>query len=319
MARWRFPLYWWEVLALSIVLAFSGVVWYLVASWGKAKKQIFQPRVSTITYPEASFSVSSPPQTSQYRTFLFLGMGGAGHPGGALTDSIQVVILNPETKAVSLISVPRDLYLKVNGCGYHKINTMYWCGERLGEGGGEFAKKLVGEILGLRIDYYVKMDFSGFRDLVDLLGGVDVYVEKNFSDRVVGLYLTKGWHHLDGETALRYVRTRYTDSDFDRSRRQQQVILALKKKLLSAGFYLNPYKIYRFIKILSSHLRTDIPYEETLRYLRELDEFEVKKTYVIDNRKDNLLYASWRGGAYVLLPVGGDFSRIQAKVKELLP
>jgi len=195
---------------------------------------------------------------------------------------------------------------------------MFWCGDRYYGGGGDYAKELVSSVLGIPINYYVKMDFYGFRELIDALGGLDIEVEKNFNDSVVDLYLTAGWHHLDGETVLRYVRSRYTDSDFDRSRRQQQVILALKDKFLKDKVYLNPFRLYHIIKILSSHLRTDISYNQTISFLKEIPNFSLKNNYVIDNRKDGLLYSSYRNGAYVLLPYGGNFAKIQAKVKEVL-
>ncbi|MCD6195092.1 LCP family protein [bacterium] len=319
----NFRLFWWEIVALAVVLLFTGFLAYGYFFLAQAKNNIFQPKVSSIASYETeedksqSAYIPSSVDFSGYTSFLLLGSGGAGHPGGALVDSIQVLILKDSGEAY-LISLPRDLYLKVGKCGFHKINTMFWCGDRYYGGGGDYAKELVSSVLGIPINYYVKMDFYGFRELIDALGGLDIEVEKNFNDSVVDLYLTAGWHHLDGETVLRYVRSRYTDSDFDRSRRQQQVILALKDKFLKDKVYLNPFRLYHIIKILSSHLRTDISYNQTISFLKEIPNFSLKNNYVIDNRKDGLLYSSYRNGAYVLLPYGGNFAKIQAKVKEVL-
>ncbi len=323
--RVSFRLFWWEIVALVIVLGFTGCLVYGYLFLVKAKDNIFRPRVSSISssvdiesqVEKNTVSVAQKVDFEGYTSFLLLGSGGAGHPGGALVDSIQVLVLK-DSGEVFMISLPRDLYLRVGRCGYHKINTMFWCGERYYGNGGEFSKQLVSSVLGIPINYYVKMDFYGFRQLVDTLGGLDIDVEKNFNDSVVGLYLSKGWHHLDGETVLRYVRSRYTDSDFDRSRRQQQVILALKDKLLRTRIYLNPFKLYRIIKILSTHLRTDLSFNQTLHYLKRTQEFSFKQSYVIDNRKDGLLYSRYQNGAYVLLPSGGNFSKIQTKVRAIL-
>lgn len=319
----RFKLFWWEVVALVIVLIITGLLvcgYFFLTS---AKNSIFQPQVSSMDsladreLKEESSQVPVGVDFSGYTSFLLLGSGGAGHPGGALVDSIQVLVLKDSGEAY-LISLPRDLYLKVGKCGYHKINTMFWCGEKYYGNGGEFSKQQVADILGIPIDYYVKMDFYGFRQLVDTLGGLDINVEKNFNDSVVDLYLDAGWRHLDGETVLKYVRSRYTDSDFDRSRRQQQVILALKDKFLKDRIYLNPFRLYEIIKILSSHLRTDVAYSQTLSFLKKIQNFSLEGSYVIDNRKDGLLYSTYRNGAYVLLPQGGSFEKIQAKAREVL-
>jgi len=313
---------WWEVLILILVLFITAFLIYFFFFIAKAKDQIFQPKVSSVISSifeiDEEVKESKSFDFSNYQSFLLLGIGGEGHAGGALTDSIQVLVLNKYTKDAYLISLPRDLYLKVGNCGEQKINTMFWCGEKTEAGGGAFSKNLVSYVLGIPIDYYVRMDFSGFRDLVNILGGLTIEVEKDFSDSMVSLYIPQGIHHLDGEIVLKYVRSRYTDSDFDRSRRQQQVILAIKDKFLAAKIYLNPIKLYQLINILSQHLRTDIAYQDAIGLVSQFASIKIKNTYVIDNRKDNLLYNATQGGAYILLPKAGDFSQIQEKVQQLL-
>jgi len=323
--RKRNILAWWEILILIVVFIITSFLVYVFFFATKAKKQIFQPKISSAYYykidnTKNNSKIKSLIFPSSYVSFLFLGIGGADYPGGSLTDSIQVVIIDKETKDIYLVSLPRDLWVNNGNCGYQKINTMFWCGESYYQNGGQFAKDKVSEVLGIPINYYVRMDFEGFRNLIDTLGGLDINVEKDFNDYMAPLYLSAGWHHLDGATVLNYARSRYTDSDFDRSRRQQQVIMSLKDKFLQDRIYLNPFKIYQIVKILADHLRTDAEYREAISYIGMMSKLKIKNNYVIDNRKDNLLYSTTLNGAYVLLPIAGefDYSKIQAKVKEIL-
>jgi len=183
---------------------------------------------------------------AQGRTnILLLGMGGKNHPGGMLTDTMIVLSINYSEKKIGLISVPRDLWVPIPGFGSAKINEAYADGEKNNTaqkttgGGGTLASRTVENILGIPIHYYVSADFDGFKKAVDTLGGVDIYVEKPIYDPFYPaanminydpFKIDAGQHHMDGALALKYARSRETTSDFDRSRRQQQVMSAMKDK-----------------------------------------------------------------------------------------
>jgi anionic cell wall polymer biosynthesis LytR-Cps2A-Psr (LCP) family protein len=167
----------------------------------------------------------------------------------------------------------------------------------------------------------MKIDFSGFVKVVNLLEGVDICVDQPIYDPDIEAQIDFGCQHFDGDTALSYVRSRKTTSDFDRSRRQQQIMVAVKDKALKLNFLLNPLKLNQALNILIGHFNTDIKTAE----LKELG-FSIAKltshkisNYVLDNKKDNLLRATVIEGAAVLLPVGGDFQEIHKLVREKLP
>jgi len=154
------------------------------------------------------------------------------------TDSLIVAVVNRKTKQVSLLSIPRDLWVYIPTHGWGRINTAFRIGARNkypeGRGPGLLARTIE-ENLGIPIDNYVRVNYDGFVRVVDELGGVDMVVpcrtnlryKAPTSEGEQEMILEPGVHHLDGETALRYVRTRRGDSDFDRSGRQQQFLKAV--------------------------------------------------------------------------------------------
>lgn len=253
---------------------------------------------------------------------LLLGNGGANHPGGALCDVIQVLSINTKSKKALMVSVPRDLFVDING-SKHKINEMYFRGEAQGKGmGGAESKKIVGEFLGIPIHYYLKIDFAGFKKIVDALGGIEVKVDKRISDSVWGYHLSQGQHHFNGSQTLDYVRSRYSTSDFDRSARQQKALVAMRDKAISTDFLTNPKKISEVIEALSTNFRTDVAPEEMIKlaYLtRDIPDDNISD-YVFATGADNLLYSMiTRGGAYGIFPVGDNYDQIHQFIKTKLP
>ena len=207
---------------------------------------------------------ASPPiarlRAGQPLTILLLGYGGPGHDGAYLTDSMAVASLDPVTGTIAFISVPRDLWVRIPATGdgrggyWGKINQAYAVG--VGDGGdyatgGALASKAVAQVLGIPIDAWLGLDFVGFRQCIDTLGGVDVEVAQAFTDdhypnnddanidpSYKTIYFDAGVQHLDGETALEFARSRYSPqdgSDFGRSRRQQQVLRATLRQLFSVA------------------------------------------------------------------------------------
>lgn len=156
------------------------------------------------------------------------------------TDTIIVVAVDMANSRAAMISLPRDLYLPIPTIGYNRINVAYFFGEEQRKGSGiPLLASTIERNFGIPIHNYVRIDFSGFKKVVDAVGGVDITVECPLYDDLFWRFfgqgtLEKGTYHMTGEQALYYARSRKTTSDFDRARRQQQVLLALRKRALDA-------------------------------------------------------------------------------------
>ena len=162
--------------------------------------------------------------------------------GVCRTDTMMIVTLDPQTPTAGVVTMPRDLWVPIPGVGESRINTANWYGavNRYPGGGPALAKKTVEYNFGRRIHYYVLVDFNGFRKAIDALGGIDINVPKAIDDpeyptedfRTMHIHFNAGPQHMDGEQALKYARTRHQDGDFGRSKRQIQVMLAVRDKAL---------------------------------------------------------------------------------------
>lgn len=212
-------------------------------------------------------------------TVLVMGLdardvGPEAQSTAARTDTMMVVSLDPVTKIGSMLSIPRDLYVDIPGYGFDKINKAYFLGEvdRLQIGGAGLAIKTVQNLLGIPIDYYAVVDFNSFTTVVDLIGGINVYVP--FDNMVVDpvgnhntTTLNFGWNHLDGALALGYARNRHTENgDVDRAARTQQVILAIRDQLLKLNNL--PNLLLRAPEIwnqISSGIKTNLTMEQIIQ------------------------------------------------------
>lgn len=259
---------------------------------------------------------------------LLLGVGGSGHEGPELTDTMIFGSFKPDTKEVGMISIPRDLTVEIPGYGYRKINAVNVYAELNNPGSGlETTSTTVEEILGEDVDYTVKVDFDGFEEIIDAIGGVDVYVERSFVDTtypvddglgsVKTLSFTEGWTHMDGETALEFARSRHgtngEGSDFARAARQQKILMAVKEKTLSLGVLLNPGKLNRIIGTIRDNLTTDMSVWDMVKYAKYIPDIESDKiaSHVLDYQS-GLVYETTINGAYVLLPYEDDWSGFHA-------
>ena len=170
------------------------------------------------------------------------------------SDTLFVVMFDSSNKSASLLSVPRDTRVRIDGHGWDKINHAY------AYGGRELTQKTVEELLGIKINNYVMVDFKGFTGLVDAIGGIDIDVEKDmyYHDTWDGFTvdLKKGRQHLDGKTAIQYVRFRDEEGDIGRIRRQQHFLMAVYDKITSADMLLH---IPGLAKQLTSMVKTDMP------------------------------------------------------------
>jgi LCP family protein required for cell wall assembly len=268
---------------------------------------------------------------------LVLGEGGEGHDGPHLTDTILFVTVKPSTSDVGILSLPRDLWIPSLDGGSVKINAVnaYAEEERVGSGGVETASA-ISALLSQPIDYYVRVDFSAFKTLIDDVGGVTVDVERTFTDFAYPtdnnlykkVHFEKGWQTMNGSVALEYVRSRHGNnnegSDFARSRRQQKVILALKDKLVSFDTLLNPSRVASVLETLQSHVITDMELWEIVKLAKELRHIDPTKIVhrVLDDNPEGPLYATTvtvsNGDAYVLLPRKSDWSDIKGMAERIL-
>lgn len=250
---------------------------------------------------------------------LLLGIRGEGDPnGGLLTDTIMVLSLDQKTQQAALISIPRDLYVEMpNSRSKGKINEAYAVGMSRGgwEQGLAYGKESVQAVTGLDIHYVVNVDFLAFQEIIDSLGGITVHLDKPFSEKEQFTFdLPAGNVKLDGRMALLYSRARKSSSDFDRARRQQEVLLAVKEKATSLGVVSNPVKLMSMMDSIGSHVRTDAETWEIkgLAEIASKAKVQNMKHRVFDDGPTGLLYASKApNGTYILLPEGGKFNKVQ--------
>jgi len=302
-----------------------------------------------------SFDISplpTPASASGY-TILLLGYGGPGHSGESLTDTIIAAHFEPEKRTAALISIPRDLLVPLPKDGSsvrRKINDAYALG------GGQLAKQTVGAVIGMPIGYFVAVSFEGLKEAIDILGGVDVRVPVTFDDYyypVVGkenetcgkspeevqqilttlsgfaidkqfpcrfeqVHFDAGVSHMDGTTALVFVRSRHSaqhGGDFARSERAQALLVGIKDKLFSLGALDD---VIPFFNRLSHSLQTDLDAETVkalLKGIGEASEYSLTSVYLTDQ---NVLRSTTTGGQFVLIPKDGEgkWEGIWAFVKE---
>lgn len=284
---------------------------------------------------------------------LILGIRGEDDPNaGLLADMIMVLSYKKNTGQLALISIPRDLYVSISGIDKkERLNYAYSYGEfkEAGGGGLRLSKRVVSNIIGLNIDYAVSIDFRAFQEIVDILGGVTIYRDKPFIEdlqwqgegmdkspfwykkaiidantgrekEIWALHIPEGKSILDGNAALYYVRSRYTTSDFDRCRRQQEVLLALKDKAFSLGVLANPLKISKIAESLKKHLRIDVPMDKVFDFIELAHDSKLNdiKKIVFDTTPAGLLYETHSyDGSYILLPVGNNFDKIREACRNI--
>jgi LCP family protein required for cell wall assembly len=214
--------------------------------------------------PAANIQAASQQGADGSRPYLHIVLLGSDKREGQVTwrtDTIIVVSIDLQRNVVRLLSIPRDLWVHIPGHGYDRINTADLWGELASPGGGPATvKQTIEENLGIPIDYYVRADFAGFTKIVDAFGGVDVNVECSINDADYAAY-EPGVHHLDGEEALGYVRSRQTTNDFDRIRRQRKVLMALWEKAKSLDIV---PRIPALWMAMSDTFQTDMPLNQVL-------------------------------------------------------
>lgn len=280
-------------------------------------------------------------KSSQDQTnILLLGIGGGTHEGADLTDTMMVVSLDSQDKSVTLLSIPRDIWSETLK---DRINSAYHYGEEKKKGGGLLlAKVSVEDIVGIPIHYSFLLDFSGFKEIIDVLGGIDVNVSKAFTDHnfpIAGkekdtcpgdpanrcvyetIHFDAGMQHMDGERALTYVRSRHAEgqegSDFARGRRQQDVLVALKNAMVDPTKWFSSERVSQLRDIVNRATDSDMNLAELATVGKRV--MSVQDGQIQKISFENLLYVppSYMYGRYVLVPKE-DWDTIHAFINESL-
>lgn len=303
---------------IMVTLAIKGVLF--------ARSFVDQTGMSPGTIVKLAFDSGANLKVIEGRTnILLLGVAGGTHDGSDLTDTILVLSFHRKSETLSMISLPRDLW---SDTLKDKINSAYHYGEMKKKGGGLIlSKAIVSDMIGLPIDYSLVFDFSRFVDIINLVGGVTVNVPKAFTDsefpipgrendecnqdpeyrcRYEALHFDAGTQVMDGARALKYVRSRHAEgdegSDFARSKRQQEVLLALKSKITSNDVIRNPKIIGNLYDAFQEATDTDMNIGELLtvgKLFVQTPQDHVRRISLEDE-----LYtppSAWYG-RYVLLP-----------------
>lgn len=245
--------------------------------------------------------------------------------GGLLTDTIMLVSIDTATDKAALLSIPRDFYLNIPKLSrMEKINFAYAYGKDKYNDGLSASRLAVEKVAGINIDYVVAIDFGAFSDLIDILGGIDVYVPKDFVETSQWGWefrVPKGMNHMNSRTALYYARSRFSTSDFDRSRRQQDILMAIGNKILTLKILSNPLKLNSVLDSLAKGIDTDIDFISILNLIKYAKLVESDKVirFILNDSSDNFLAADHINNAYVLYPKAGmeNYNAIKEKFRNI--
>lgn len=325
-------LYIFSVIILTVILGL--LIWQIILLLNK------KPTI-TINKPTPTIIPTSTPDPDRPISVLLLGYGGGTHDGGSLTDSIMVSQIRPHDQKINLISIPRDLWIDVSTDSvtpnFAKINYLY------PSSNSTITKLKISEILGINIDYYLALDFSGFTKAIDQLGGIDLKITKKFEDpwypidigttdtcnkspddikaieatmsgdllaqqytcRYETLKFDIGTTHLNGITALKYARSRHSPTDGgDFNRSLRQRQVILAIRDKVININFLP-KIIPLIKTLKYHLFTDITSIDIEKYLLRAYEFSKYKTESFALTDKNVLMISTSNRQSILVPTTG--------------
>ena len=271
------------------------------------------PRAASNPQPVTGLTGESLPDWEEQErvSILLLGIDKRPNEHYARTDTMILVTIDPATAKAGMLSIPRDLWVTIPGYGENRINTAHYVGDNNGYPGGgpALAMKTVQYNLGVPVHFYVRVDFDGFRRIVDTLGGIDIQVpqtinDPKYPDENYGydpFYIEAGPQHMDGYTALKYARTRATSgADFDRARRQQQVLNAIREKALAIGVV---PKIPELWATMADTVQTDLQLVDILELTKLAD--EVTGDDIQSAVLDHTMTVNYKTntGAAVLLPV----------------
>ncbi len=257
---------------------------------------------------------------------LLLGIGGEGHDGPYLTDTLILAQIRPDLNAISFISIPRDYLIDTPGLQGRKINAAFAEGMARSNKdwatGGEWAREAVESISGLKIPYFAVVDFRGFEKAVDEVGGLDITIERTFTDYsfpndATNGYLppvtfTQGFEHMNGKRALIFARSRHAagleGSDFARSTRQQKIIHAFKDKVVNLNLITDANTINKLLGVVADHFHTNLQPEELFHLYSLVKNYQKNQLLFLNlDPITNLICPQIleENSAYVLVPCPG--------------
>ncbi|MDN5364199.1 MAG: polyisoprenyl-teichoic acid--peptidoglycan teichoic acid transferase [Eubacteriales bacterium] len=258
-------------LLVTVIFGCAGLKYYQVAKRLKnMEKKVYLPPKETKIEPLKPMNI------------LLLGIDsgelmGSYRPGRGRSDTIMLFALRPDKKVIYQVSIPRDSRVEVPGHGLTKINHAY------AYGGADLMQETVEKLLAIKIDRVVVIDYNGFVKLVDLLGGIEIDVEKDINNRFnIGKPIPTGHVRLTGEEAFRYVHAR--DSDIERVKRQQKFLKAVFQEVIEQKAY---YKLFKFISENPEAVTTNFTISELAELVKHEDEF---KNYKLEE-----IFAEGRG------------------------
>ncbi|MDZ7836955.1 MAG: LCP family protein [Actinomycetota bacterium] len=264
------------IVAASLIVlagAAAGVFFYYINSLNEAINASTTSEIESILTP-----IESPQEPV---TVLLLGRDSRDSEVEAgRADTIMLLYLNPAKTEGTLMSIPRDTLVDIPGYGEDKINAAYAYGQE------ELMIRTVSDFLDADINHFITLDFNGFVQLIDALGGVDVVVERPMEDEKSGTFLSAGNHHLTGEQALSYTRDRSTElGDIGRIQRQQQIFKALVEQKLNLNYVSD---IPHYFNLLVKNTRTDLDVMTILKYSKAALSFDPDKfqTAIVPSHPD---------------------------------
>src|SRR4030042_1857461 len=274
---------------------------------------------------------------------LILGKSGQGYDAPDLTDTIMFLSVPYSNSSMVLISLPRDIWIPSLRA---KLNSAYYWGNQKEKGGGiVLAKSVVEEIVGQPLQYAIVIDFSGFKNVIDAIGGIEVNVKNEFTDekypiggkendncggdkefkcRYETMRFKVGWQLMNGETALKFVRSRNAQgdegTDLARAARQELVLQAIKEKVLSTKVLLSPSKIKALIKSVKQFVESDIDINSASVLARKiLQDREKYEPYVLSGEfLDNPPISPKYDNLYIFIPKEGNWNKVHEWISQLL-
>lgn len=302
---------------------------------------LFLVIVSGVIYFKINSKINSSQVSSQngITSILILGKGGEGHTAPDLTDTIMVAYLNINERKVTFVSFPRDIWIPEMRA---KLNSSYYWGKQKGGNGFDLASSNIESITDIPVNYSLTVDFSVFRDVIDAIGGIEVQVDNSFVDekypisgkendlcsgdklykcRYETVKFDKGNQKMDGETALKFVRSRNAQgdegTDLARERRQQKVIAAIKNKVLSSDVLLNKNILTNLYEIAVNHIETNID-QNSILGLGKLIFLSRNDIKFLSIPEDQLIVSQndkRHDYQYVFVPKGGNWEEFQKWLK----
>ncbi len=256
---------------------------------------------------------------------VLLGMRGENDPnGGLLADSIMIISMQQESKKVAMVSIPRDLRVEIPGTkGYSKLNAAHAVGFREKPPQGlQYTMQVLEEVTGMPMHYGVSVDFIAFKGIIDALGGITINAESDFYDPNYdgGIRVKKGLNDLDSDRALKYVQARLTSNDFDRSRRQREVMTAIKDKADKNGSLRNPIFMLNLLENFGTNVRTTMTVEELRIAADTIGTLDmnnmIQKGY--DTSADGPFTSQTLPSiGYVIIPRSGNFNAFQKDIQSI--